>query len=229
MCTFARQDLTQDPPFSRIDLVSCRNVLIYLEPVLQKRILASFHYALKDKGFLLLGKSETLNAFPDLFTLVEKKGKLYRKRAVANNPRFAAAAGHDRAAQPGKPVKSATPPADLQKEADRVVWSHYAHAGVVVDENLQILHFRGDMSPYMAPASGAASLHLLKMVRGDLLVDLRAALHRSKKEYTPVRKEGIHVTSGGRAREICLEVVPLSSPHAGERHFLILFEDARRG
>src|SRR5204863_3752283 len=140
LCTFARQDLTQDPPFSRIDLISCRNVLIYLEPILQKRILASFHYALKDKGFLLLGKSETLNAFPDLFTLVEKKGKLYRKRATTNNPQFAGAASHDRAAQPGKPVKSATPPADLQKEADRVVWSHYAHAGVVVDENLQILH-----------------------------------------------------------------------------------------
>src|SRR5205814_5071969 len=83
MCTFARQDLTQDPPFSRIDLISCRNVLIYLEPLLQKRILASFHYALKDRGFLLLGKSERLNAFPDLFKLDEKKGKFYRKRAAA--------------------------------------------------------------------------------------------------------------------------------------------------
>ncbi len=79
MCTFARQDLTQDPPFSRIDLISCRNVLIYLEPLLQKRILAAFHYALRDKGFLLLGKSETLNAFPDLFILAEKKGKYYRQ------------------------------------------------------------------------------------------------------------------------------------------------------
>src|SRR5713101_2450506 len=229
MCTFARQDLTQDPPFSRIDLISCRNVLIYLEPLLQKRVLAAFHYALKDKGFVLLGKSETLNAFPDLFTLAEKKGKFYRKRAAANNPQFRAAAGHDRAGHPGKPIKPATPLADVQKEADRIVWSRYAHSGVIVDENLQILHFRGDTSPYMAPASGAASLHLLKMVRGDLLVDLRAAFHRSKKENTPVRKEGIHVTSGGRAREICLDVVPLSSLDAGERHFLILFEEARPG
>src|SRR5258708_10129043 len=122
MCTFARQDLTQDPPFSRIDLISCRNVLIYLEPLLQKRIVASFHYALKDKGFLLLGKSETLNAFPDLFTLVEKKGKFYRKKAVATSPQFAAAAGyHDRAGQPVKPVRPATPPADFHKEADRIV------------------------------------------------------------------------------------------------------------
>jgi two-component system CheB/CheR fusion protein len=225
MCTFARQDLTRDPPFSRIDLVSCRNVLIYLEPVLQKRVLASFHYALKDQGFLLLGKSETLNAFGDLFTLIEKKGKFYRKRAAANKAQFTTAVGHDRAGQPSRPTKPITPPTDLQRQADRVVWSHFAHAGVVVDENLQILHFRGDTSPYMSPASGAASLHLLKMVRGDLLVDLRAAFHRSKKENTPVRKEGIRVTSNGHAREICLDIVPLSSLDTAERHFLILFED----
>jgi len=104
----------------------------------------------------LLGKSETLNAFPDLFTLAEKKGKFYRKRAVANNLQFRAAAGYDRAAHPGKPTKPATPLADLQKEADRIVWSRYEHSGVIVDENLQILHFRGDTSPYIAPASGSS-------------------------------------------------------------------------
>src|SRR5258706_1782441 len=119
------------------------------------------------------------------------------------------------------------PLADLQKEAARIVGRRYAHSGVIVDENLQILHFRGDTSPYMAPASGAASLHLLKMVRGDLLVDLRAAFHRSKKENTPVRREGIRVTSGGRAWEVCLDVVPLSTLDTAERHFLILFEEAQ--
>src|SRR5207253_5406400 len=99
------------------------------------------------------------------------------------------------------------------------------HAGLIVDEHLQILHFRGAARPYMAPAAGAASLHLLKMLRGDLLVDLRAAFHQSKKENTAVRKEGIRVTSGGRSREVCLDVVPLSAPEAAGRHFLILFED----
>ena len=227
LCTFARQDLTQDPPFSRIDLISCRNVLIYLEPVLQKKILAAFHYALKDRGFLLLGKSETLNAFPELFALVEKKGKFYRRRAAATVPQFSAVAAYDHAGQPGKPAKPAAPPADLQKEADRIVWSRYAHAGVIVDENLQILHFRGDTSPYIAPASGAASLHLLKMVRSDLLVDLRAAFQRSKKENAPARREGIRVTSSAHPREVCLDVVPLSALTMPERHFLILFEEAR--
>jgi two-component system, chemotaxis family, CheB/CheR fusion protein len=227
LCTFARQDLTQDPPFSRIDLISCRNVLIYLEPVLQKRILGAFHYALRDKGFLLLGKSETLNAYPDLFTLADKGGKFFRKKASVNNLQFTASASQGRAGHPGKPIKPATPLTDLQKEADRLVWSRYAHSGVIVDENLQILHFRGDTSPYLAPASGAASLHLLKMIKGDLLVDLRAAFHKSKKENTSVKREGIRVTSGGRAHEVSIEVVPLSALDSVERHFLILFEEVQ--
>jgi two-component system CheB/CheR fusion protein len=211
MCTFARQDLTQDPPFSRIDLISCRNVLIYLEPVLQKRILASFHYALKSNGILLLGKSETLSAFPDLFT--------------------AAAASYDRAGQTGRPAKLSVPAADLQREADRVVWSRYAHAGVIVDENLQILHFRGDTGPYLAPSSGVASLQLFNMARPDLLADLRAAFNKAKKEHGPARREGIHVSSGmppgGNTREVSVEVLPLSIVDTPERHFLILFEETR--
>lgn len=228
MCTFARQDLTRDPPFSRIDLISCRNVLIYLEPVLQKRILAAFHYALNSNGILLLGKSETLSAFPELFTAVDKKSKFYCRKVAVNNPQFrAAAAGYERAGLPDKPVKAATPSVDLQKEADRVIWSRYGHAGIIVDENLHILHFRGDTSPYLAPVSGAASLHLLKMIRNDLLADLRAAFYKGKKENTAVRKEGIRMTSGGHSREVCLDVVPLSTLDAPERQFLILFELVR--
>jgi two-component system CheB/CheR fusion protein len=228
MCTFARQDLTRDPPFSRIDLISCRNVLIYLEPVLQKRILAAFHYALNSNGILLLGKSETLSAFPELFTTVDKKNKFYCRKVAVNNPQFhAAAAGYERAGLPDKPVKAAPPPVDLQKEADRVIWSRYGHAGIIVDENLHILHFRGDTGPYLAPVSGAASLHLLKMIRNDLLADLRAAFYKAKKENTTVRKEGIRMTSGGHPREVCLDVVPLSALDAPERQFLILFELVR--
>ena len=173
--------------------------------------------------FPLAGKIGDSERIPGLVHPVEKKGKFYRKRAAANVPHFRAAAGYDRAEQPSKLAKTAAPPlVDLQKEADRIVWSRYAHAGVIVDENLQILHFRGDTSPYMAPAAGAASLHLLKMVRGDLLVDLRAAFHKSKKGNTPVREEGIRMTSNGRMREVTLEVVPLSALDNAERHFLIL-------
>lgn len=225
LCTFARQDVIQDPPFSRIDLISCRNVLIYLEPVLQKRVLASFHYALNSNGILLLGKSEALSAFPELFAAVQKKSRFYcRKPLTGGSQLRAAAAGFERTDQ-RKSTKPAKQPVDLQKEADRIVWSRYAHAGIIVDENLQILHFRGDTSPYMAPAAGAASLHLLKMVRGSLLVDLRAAFREAKKENSAAKRTGISVTSGGDSRGVSLEVIPLSALDAADRQFLILFED----
>jgi two-component system, chemotaxis family, CheB/CheR fusion protein len=227
LCTFARQDVIQDPPFSRIDLISCRNVLIYLEPVLQKRVLAAFHYALNSNGVLLLGKSETLNAFSDLFTAVQKRSKFYCRKAITGSAQFRAAVGYERPEQ-RKAVKPSKQPVDLQKEADRIVWNRYAHAGIIVDENLQILHFRGDTSPYMAPAAGAASLHLLKMVRGSLLVDLRAAFREAKKENARAKRAGIILGSGGHSREVSLEVLPLSALDAADRQFLILFEESRQ-
>ncbi len=229
LCTFARQDLIQDPPFSRIDLISCRNVLIYLEPILQRRVIAAFHYALNNNGVLLLGKSETLTAFPDLFAPMLKKSKFYQKKLAINNPQFRpSVATFDRVPQQGKTAKSAKPVVDLQKEADRIVWNRYAHAGIIVDENLQILHFRGDTSPYLAPAAGIASLHLLKMIKGSLLVDVRAAFRQAKKDNAAVRREGIRLNAGGRSPEVSLEVVPLSSLDAPERQFLILFEESIR-
>ncbi len=228
LCTFARQDVIQDPPFSRIDLISCRNVLIYLEPVLQKRVLAAFHYALNSNGVLLLGKSETLNAFPDLFTAVQRRSRFYGRKAIAGSAQLRAEGiGYDRPEQ-RKAAKQTRHPLDLQKEADRIVWNRYAHAGIIVDENLQILHFRGDTSPYMAPAAGAASLHLLKMVRGSLLVDLRAAFRDAKKENIPAKRAGIVLGSGGNSREVSLEVIPLSALDAADRQFLVLFEELRQ-
>jgi two-component system, chemotaxis family, CheB/CheR fusion protein len=229
MCVFARQDLSQDPPFSRIDLISCRNVLIYFEPILQKKILAAFHYSLNANGILALGKSETLNAFPDLFNMAEKKGKFYRKKATTNHPQFTASKGYEQTEQTSKAAKPANSPADLQREADRLVWSRYAHSGVIVDESLTILHFRGETSPYLAPASGAASLHLLKMARGELLADLRTAFQKAKKENVSVRRGGIQLGAGVHSRQVALEVIPLASPDASERHFLILFDAVEPG
>ncbi len=227
MCTFAHQDLIQDPPFSRIDLISCRNVLIYLQPILQKKVAGAFHYALNSNGVLLLGKSESLTAFPDLFAPLQKKSRFFKKKAAANNPQFrAAVATSDRTSPRDKPAKPPKPAVDLQREADRIVWSRYAHAGIIVDENLHILHFRGDTSPYLAPASGAASLHLLKMIKGSLLVDLRAAFRQARKENAPVRREGIRMVSRGQSRQVSLDVVPLASVEAPERQFLILLEEA---
>jgi two-component system CheB/CheR fusion protein len=226
MCVFARQDLAQDPPFSRLDLISCRNVLIYMGPVLQKKVMGIFHYALKPTGFLMLGKSESIGGYADLFTMIDREHKICSKKPGEPSRVFdlSVAAGFERAmgAAAGKPETQSR--FDVQREADRIVLSQYAPAGIVVDENLHILHFRGQSSPYLSPPPGQASLGLLRMVRPELAVELRTALHHAKKQEITVRKEGIRILREGRPWDVCLEVVPIKSD-LGERFFLLLFQE----
>ena len=228
LCVFARHDLTKDPPFSRLDLISCRNVLIYLEPVLQKRILASFHYGLKDTGYLLLGKSETLGGFPDLFSVADRKSKFFTKKSASRAGYEMNTAALGRLIPREKQHIEEPPNFDLEKETDRIVWDHYAHAGLVVNNDLQILYFRGDTSPYLRPAAGKATFHLLRMLRDELVFVLRAGIHKARRTGEAVRPEAIRVKHNGSARDVTVEVRPLPGPGPNERYFLILFDETSR-
>ena len=231
MCVFARQNLIKDPPFSRMDLISCRNVLIYFGPVLQKKVIPIFHFALKPTGFLLLGKSEALSAYPELFTLVDKKLKIFLKKAAVPphlvlsplSAEFTSVPG-----APGKVVRSgeeAVAPADLQAEADRMILARFAPAGVIIDADLSIIHFRGHTGRFLEPAPGEASLNLIKMAREGLQVELRAAVYAALKNNSQVRKEGLRVRLNGRIGVVNLEVFPLRPAAALERYFLVIFEE----
>jgi len=228
-CVFARHDVSKDPPFSKLDLISCRNVLIYFEPTLQKKVLASFHYALKDHGVLLLGKSESLGSFTDLFTITDRTNKFFRKNTAARVPFEVFRGAYDTMALRGKPTREAPPSLDLEKEADRIVWERYAHAGLVINDDLQILHFRGDTSRYLKPVPGKATFNLLRMLREELVIELRAAVQEARKSGASVRREGIAVRGDHELREVNVEVRPVPFRGARERCFLILFEGAERG
>ncbi len=228
-CLFARHDLGQDPPFSRLDLISCRNVLIYMGPILQKRVLSIFHYALRPSGFLLLGESETSGPSARLFTVVERKSKVYSPNPVpAVVPSGLAAA--DRGEAPaGSPLRVETGAApELQTAVERLVWQRRALAALVVDADLQVIYFQGNTGPYLQPATGAASLHLFKLVRDGLVLDLRAALHRAKKEEIPVRREGIRLDEAGDFRTVDVEVIPIGGRRVKWPDFLVLIEEAGR-
>ena len=226
MCVFARQDLTKDPPYSRLDLLTCRNVLIYMEPVLQKKVMAVLHYALKPHGFLVLGKSESISGFSELFAPVGRKHKIYSKKSSGNRAGLDLPAAHPKHAPAATAETDAPARFDPQKEADRIVMNHYAPAGLVASSDLQILHFRGNVAPYLAPSPGQASLSLLRMVRPEFAVDLRTAIHRAGKQDVPIRKEGILVKRNGQLNEVTLEVVPFKG-QAEERFFLVLFQETR--
>jgi two-component system, chemotaxis family, CheB/CheR fusion protein len=228
LCVFARQDVTRDPPFSSLDLVSCRNVLIYLGPVLQKQVLPIFHYALKPSGYLLLGTSETVGAFNDLFRPVEPKHRIYARKESAQRTVFYfdtpdLPTGEPYSGGPGAAHELTA--LEIQREADRLVLSKYAPAGVVVTENLDILQFRGQTGDYLEPAPGAATLNLLKMGREGLLLPLRNLMEQAKQAKHPVRQGNVRVKCNGGYREINLVVSPFKPVTSKARLFVVLFED----
>jgi len=224
MCVFARQDITKDPPYSRLDLVTCRNVLIYMEPVLQKKVMTVLHYALNPHGFLVLGRSESISGFSELFTTVGRKHKIYSKKSSGKRAGLDMPAPYPQQAAKETSEADSAARFDPQKEADRIVVSQYAPAGLVASSDLQILHFRGNVAPYLSPSPGQATLSLLRMVRPEFAVELRTAIHRAGKQDTPIRKEGILIKRNNHLNEVNLEVVPFKGL-ADERFFLVLFQE----
>ncbi|MCI0744633.1 MAG: ATP-binding protein, partial [Verrucomicrobia subdivision 3 bacterium] len=216
---------------------------------LQQKALPTFHYALKPEGFLFLGASESIGSFTDLFEPVDKKHKIYtRKAAPTPAIHLPARKEHDQRPSPPAPLPSdgrggprgrvragqgeGAPegfPSELnaQREADRVTVNQFAPPGVLINDYLQILQFRGPTSAYLEPPTGKASFEVLKMAREGLMLPLRAAINKARKENKVVRKENVRVNQNGKTRTVTVEVIPLKN--LKERCFLILFEDAGRG
>lgn len=239
---FARQNLIDDPPFSRMDLISCRNLLIYLEPNLQRKALPAFHYALKPGGYLFLGASESIGGFTDLFQAADRKQKIYSKKAAPTAQSHLPVrkargepSGPDTRAEefPMRPTRLGADALeglnyelDAQKEADRIIISQYAPPSVLVDSNLQILRFRGATDAYLAAPSGKATFDLLKMAREGLMLPLRNAIAKAQKSDQVVRKDGVIVENGGATGPVNLQIFPLKNLR--QRSFLVVFENAAR-
>ncbi|MHB8844468.1 MAG: chemotaxis protein CheB [Nitrospirota bacterium] len=223
-CVFARQNLVKDPPFSRMDLISCRNLMIYFGPVLQKRVLPILHYALNPSGYLMLGKSESIGEFANLFSLVDKSGRIYAKKTAATELRFERERGPEKDL-PGVKKSMEEDAPDVQKAVDTIILGRYGPAGLVVNEDMDILQFRGNVSPYLKPQPGKASLNLLKMAGESLAMELRVLIRQARGRDVPVRKEGIKVRNNGVAAAITVEVVAFKTREAKDRLFLVLFEN----
>ena len=233
-CVFAQQDLTRDPLFSKLDLVSCCNVLIYLGPTLQERVLPIFHYALKPAGFLKLGDSESIGRFTNLFSVVDRTHKIYaRKPAPPVHLGFGVTLG-DRTGTSEHAGRQAPPldtiggkDAAIDREADRIL-GRYAPAAVVVNADMEIVQFRGKTGPYLEATSGVASFNLFRMAREGLSSALRIAVQEAARRGTPVKTGGVPVRTNGDVREISLEVIPIGPVERGkQRHYLITFLEPR--
>jgi two-component system CheB/CheR fusion protein len=229
MCVFARQNVCEDPPFSRLHLVSCRNVLIYFGSALQRQVVATFHYALQPDGYLMLGHAESLREFPDLFSSLDKHNKLYKKKAARSHVsleligRGFASEQPRTLAQPAEAARARPSEMELGKAAERIVLSEYAPAWVMVNENLEIIHSHGDTSAYLRLSPGRPALGLLKMARESIRSELRKLLARVKSQDGPAKSDILRIEDGGKIRATRLEARRIAASTNQGACFLVLF------
>ncbi len=227
MIVFAKQDLTQDPPFSHLDVISCRNLLIYFNSSLQKKIVPMFHYILNPGGLLFLGKSESIGQFADLFVPLAKKWKIFQRRdtlrtpvvdfGLGKHPQYKSRAGIEHSPK-GKeaPVK--------QIFAESVI-NTMGNCAVMIDDRQEIMFVHGDVGPYLTLAQGEIGLNILNMARPALRLDLRALIHKAARESRVVRSNKIRFKHDGQVHQVILHAGPAAVHAPSASLTLIMFEE----
>ncbi|MCI0444348.1 PAS domain-containing protein [bacterium] len=228
VCIFARHNVTQNSPFSKMDLISCRNLLIYFGSALQRKVIPVFHYALNQNGYLLLGNTEDIGGFADFFFPADRKHRIFSKKLIPSRVHLdfseTTALEHP-SVIPKQTYTENISERDVLKEGDRLILSKYAPPSVIVDENLNILHFRGKTGRYLEPSSGIASLNILKMAKEGFAMELRNAVNRVKREDNQVIVKGLLVKVDRHTETFNVEVTPFSLPRSSGRFFLISFHE----
>jgi two-component system CheB/CheR fusion protein len=226
LCVFVAHDLTRDPPFAKLDLISCRNVLIYFDGELQRRLLPMLHHCLNKPGYLFLGGSESIGAFGELFAPLDKESRIFQKtgenRRLAFSFPFGRAEPKLSGAEAG--VARRPPLRDAVKQVDQLLLSRYAPPGVVINERLEVVQFRGRTGAFLEAPPGQPQMNLLRMAREGLAAHLHEAIEAAKSKSVVVRRRGLRITEDARIRRFDLEVVPLAKEEESEqRYFLVAF------
>lgn len=238
LCIFSTQNIFNDPPFSRMDLVSCRNVMIYLSQSLQKRVIPIFHYALNPIGFLMLGSTEgLLGAGSEIFEMTAKKQKIFRKKLVPAPVAFGFSVDKLETEPTGAQTllassKSPDPhkiPMELQREADRLLLARYVPPAVLINHQLEIIQTRGRTASFLELPPGKASLNLLKMARPGLLFELQSAIEEARKKGFEAIRRDVRVEDDGHSKTVTVRVVPFKIPTQEQYSFLIIFEAGGAG
>ena len=233
MLIFSEHDLIKDPPFSKLDLISCRNLLIYMGPELQKRLMPLFHYALNPDGMLMLGSSESIGDASNLFATIDRKAKIYQRKADEFSPRRTNIASLF-PRWPGSEIKprgsndGPDPKIPLQEIAQRTLLDHYAPVGALVSERGDILYLLGRTGDYLEPTPGEPSMNIFRMAREGLRSELTIALHRAVSLGTPTRQQGLRVKNNGNSKAANLTVLPVPTDPEGvipRGLFLVILEE----
>jgi two-component system CheB/CheR fusion protein len=223
---FAPQNVIMDPPFTKLDLVSCRNLLIYLAPELQKKLLPLFHYSLNPGGVLFLGNAETIGEFSNLFAPLESKARLYRRRESGSRPEpveFPALFTSARTV--ALPPNALKPPANLQSQAEQLLLQRYSPAAVLVNDQGDILFISGRTGKYLELATGKTSLNLFAMAREGLQYELNNAFRKALRQKDAVIRKNVNVGTDGGVQTVDLTVQAIAEPEALRGLVMIVFKE----
>lgn len=229
MCIFSVHNLIHDPPFSRIHLVSCRNVLIYFDAALQQRVLPLLHYSLSNGGYLVLGPAESLGAHAELFLPVEKRLRVFQVKPSASIP--AVRLPRPDGGRSNRIVADTSYKVKLARERDareiheRALLEWYVPPSVLIDGQGEVLHFVKHTAQYLRPPVGSPSFNIFDIVRDDLRVTLRAALSQAKKDDREVVKRDVPISDGARTMRISLIVRPVTGTDGSPERYLVVFQD----
>jgi len=224
MCIFSTHNLIKDPPFSRLDLISCRNLLIYLEGDLQKKLAPLFHQALRPGGFLFLGPSESMGAHAELFKTIEKKHRIFQRKHAVIRPSvtlpLAESSWFSRQNIAWQGQSAFGREQQIAKTFERILIESYAPAGVIINEKSEIVYFSGRTGKYLELPAGAPNFHITSMARKGLRLDLRTAIHKAISTRQPVIQENVMVETHGEIQRLNIIVRPLAD--AGEEAGLLM-------
>jgi two-component system, chemotaxis family, CheB/CheR fusion protein len=230
LCVFAPHNVLKDPPFSRIDLLSCRNLLIYLDQARQQKALATFHYSLRPDGYLILGKSEFITGSAAHFFQIEKNFKIFQRKNSAQSripfevkPRWANSQKQEHSQAAGEHTDGVSN-VDLEKLVNNLLLSRYVPVSVVVDQDLEIIQIRGSTGLFLEPSPGKPSFSLVKMARPALVLELRNIIHKARKTSQPTAKKGLEVKINDQSHFVDIEAVPIANP-SNQQLFLVLFKE----
>ncbi len=235
MCIFAPHNILQDPPFSRLDFISCCNLFIYLDNAAQKKAVITFHYALNDDGFLMLGKSENITQSANLFTGFNKKYKIFSRKLNSGSrtlpallPRYAQQTIPEKNNSTPNRIKTKSAisiyPNGLDHAIDAVLVSEFMPASVVINQQMEIVQFRGTTDLYLTHPKGKATFNVLKMARPEIAFELRNAISKVVRTKQRLRKSAIELKINFSIKVISLEILPLNI-ESDEPLFLIVFNE----
>jgi two-component system CheB/CheR fusion protein len=230
MILFAPHNVIKDPPFTKLDILTCRNLLIYMEPELQKELMNLFHYSLNVGGVMMLGSSENENSKHMQFTPIDSKLKIYKRSSISTGKDILSfpSSFSNKRIQPSEDIKPANTAGNIQTLADQLILQNFAPASVLINQEGDILYITGRTGTYLEPAAGKANMNIYAMAREGLRNELPGSIRKAKQNYEPVKLHHIVVDTNGGSQVVNVTLQRIEKPDSIKGLIIVVFSDVEK-